>query len=290
MRDGPKIGKKYMPASNLTFFYSRHRKAVSGKIRGRQVGEYLGAKLNPSDRFERDVCVYVKSFPPEEFPERSYIDIIDSKNLVSWIDNHPQMGVIAISEVGQEFLSMKLKRKDVYLIPEHHCNFERKIRPNREVKTVGYMGNKNGSIFTDDEIVSRRKTIADITERFTGIGLDFKFVTEYSTRQDVIDFYDSIDIQVTYRRRKQKQISKLNNPLKIANAGSFGIPTVAYPEVVSREYNGGFIEVESINDMIAQCKKLKDDKTFYEDISGKALEKSERYHISKIAPLYMELR
>jgi hypothetical protein len=279
-----------MQACNLTFFYSRHRKAVSGKIRGIQVGEYLGAKLNPSDGFENDTCIYVKSFPLEGFPERSYVDVVDSKAPIHWLANNPRSGVIAISEVGQDYISAKLKRTDVYLIPEHHCNFERIRRPDRDIATVGYIGNMNGSIFTDGEIVSRRKTIADITKQFAEISLDFKFVRQYPTRQDVIDFYNSIDIQVTYRRRKQKQISKLNNPLKIANAGSFGIPTVAYPELVSREYKGGFIEVESINDMIAQCKKLKDDKTFYEDISGKALEKSERYHISNVAPLYMELK
>jgi len=183
-----------------------------------------------------------------------------------------------------------LNRKDVYLIPEHHCNFGRELRDNKDVLTVGYMGNKNGSIFTDEDIVSRKKTINDITKRFSEIGLDFKFITHYPKREDVIEFYKSIDIQVLYKRRKQNQISKLNNPLKLTNAGSFGIPSVAYPEPTSQEWKGCFVEAESISEILLQCKRLKEDKTLYEDMAGKAIEKSENYHISKIAPLYMELK
>ena len=275
--------------TKLTFLYETHSRAVSGEIRGRQAGAYLGAKLNPSDGYKNDTCVYVKRLPPNDFPEHSYVDVVDSKNLVHWVHANRRAGVIAISKVGQEYLSQKLNRKDVYLIPEHHCNFEHTLRRDRNVTTVGYIGNKNGSIFTDGEIISRGKTISDITKRFAEVGLDFKFVTTYSKRQDVIDFYNSIDIQVTYRRRKQRNIAKLNNPLKLANAGSFGIPTVAYPEVVSLEYKDCFIEVESIDEMIVQCKKLKEDKTFYSDMAGKALERSESYHISKVAPLYYDL-
>jgi len=273
----------------LTFFYSTHRKAVSGQIRGIQIAEYLGVKLNPKDGYENDICIYVKCFPPEDFPERSYIDIVDAKSLIHWAAAHPKIGVIAISEVGQKYISQKLKRTDVYLIPEHHCNFERELQTDKDITTVGYIGNKNGSIFTDGDMVSRAKTIADITERFEEIGLGFKFVTRYPKRQDVIDFYKSINIQVNYRRRKQKQIAKLNNPLKLINAGSFGIPSVAYPEIISEEFKGCFVPVESIDEMIIQCKKLKEDKTFYNDMSGKALERSENYHISKITPLYREL-
>jgi hypothetical protein len=273
----------------FTFFHNTNRKAVSGKIRGVQIGNYLGAKLNPESGYEDDVCIYVKRLPPKYIPKCAYIDIIDSMFLVNWTSNHPEIGVIAISEVGQEYLSQKLKRKDVYLIPEHHCNFEREIRPDRKVTTVGYMGTQNGSIFTDGEIDSRRKVIADIKKQFKQIGLNFKFITRYRRREDVVNFYKSIDIQVTYRRRKQIRVAKLKNPLKLANAGSFGIPTVAYPEITSREFKDGFIEVNSIGEMITQCERLKNDKTLYEDISGKALEKSENYHISKIASLYNNL-
>lgn len=287
---GLKIGKKFMQACSVAFFYSQHKKAVSGQIRGVQVGTHLNAKLNPSEGYGNDVCVYVKSFPPDDFPERSYIDVIDSKNLVHWIARNPRAGVIAISEVGQKYLSQRLNRKDVYLIPEHHCNFKRELRTNKDILTVGYMGNKNGSIFTDEDMVSRKKTINDITTRFAEIGLDFKFITHYPKREDVIDFYNSIDIQVLYKRRKQNQISKLNNPLKLTNAGSFGIPSVAYPEPTSKEWKGCFVEAESINEILLQCKRLKEDRVFYDDMAGRALEKAENYHISKIAPLYTELK
>jgi hypothetical protein len=36
------------------------KKGGSGEIRGKQVAEYIGARLNPETNFEKDLCIYVK--------------------------------------------------------------------------------------------------------------------------------------------------------------------------------------------------------------------------------------
>lgn len=262
----------------LTFFYKHY--TPSGKIRGRQVASHLGAKRNPQNGYENDICVYVKQFPPEDFPEHSYIDIVDGRRLVNWAFSHPKMGVIAISKTAQTYLRKRLKRDDVYLIPEHHCNFKNIVCTSKNVTTVGYMGSRTGSNFPDD-----------IKERFAEVGLEFKYFTRYKTRHDVVRFYNSIDIQVMHQYIRRSVVIKLKNPLKLANAGSFGIPSVAYPEInFVDEFKNCFIEAETIDDMILQCKKLRESKDLYNDIANKALLRSKEYHIDKILPLYKSLK
>ena len=263
----------------LTFFYPEGNKSVSGKIRGKQIGNYLGAKLNPTGGYENDICIYVKCIPPKDFPEHSYVDIVDSKRLVNWTIEHPQIGVIAISKTARTYLMQKLNRNDIHLIPEHHCNFERIPRIRKDVNTVGYMGARTGSEFPED-----------IKERFADIGLDFKYTRKYRTRGDVVAFYNSIDIQVMDKYMRHRAIIKLKNPLKLANAGSFGIPSVAYPETnFIEEFKDCFVEAETIDEMLLQCETLKNNSDFYKEMSDKALLRSQEYHISRIAPLYYEL-
>jgi len=124
---------------NLSFFTDN--KSGSGKIRGEQIANYLGVKLNPTEGYENDICIYVKSQPPENF-SNVYLDIVDGKERIGWIKRHPEVGIISISKLSQEYLADILNRKDIYLIPQHHCNFERKQRKPREVRVVGYIGGK----------------------------------------------------------------------------------------------------------------------------------------------------
>ena len=262
---------------NLTFFYTGN--IPSGKIRGEQVSTYLGAKQNPTSDYADDTCIYAKCRPPEITPQHSFIDVVDSRWLLLWVEAHPKLGIIAISNYALNYIRTKLNRKDVYFIPEHHCNFDREQRTRKDITTVGYIGCRTGSEFP-----------SDIVERFADIGLNFKYSKKYETRLDVINFYKSIDIQVVGAYIKGKASRPLKNPLKIANAGSFGIPTVSYPESsFVDEFGECFVRANTIKQSILQCKKLKEDKTFYEDIAGKVLERAENFHISKIAPLYQQL-
>src|SRR3990167_7107951 len=37
-----------------------HVMRVSSMIRGDQIAEYLGAKVNPTEGYENDICIYIK--------------------------------------------------------------------------------------------------------------------------------------------------------------------------------------------------------------------------------------
>ena len=71
----------------------------------------------------------------------------------------------------------------------------------------------------------------------------------------------------------------LKNPLKIVNAMSLGIPTIAYPEMAYKEIEGYYTRCNKIEDLITKPKYDK-----------KALiEKAEEYHIDNISKLYRGL-
>ena len=99
--------------TNINFFT---RSGGSGVIRGKQVAEYLGARLNPKE-VRDEVCIYVKFQPPEDFPKNSYLDVIDEPRRIGWLRDHPKMKVIASSLSGYEYLTDVLEN-EVVLIPQ----------------------------------------------------------------------------------------------------------------------------------------------------------------------------
>jgi predicted nucleotidyltransferase len=243
----------------------------AGEIRGAQIATRLNANVNPVANYENDVCIYVKQQPPEDFPKYSYLDVVDGDGLLRWAKAHPKIGIIATSGIAQNYLSNKLNRTDIKLIPQHHCNYERQQRTQGEVSTIGYIGSKNG------------------LKRMGVFGSRITINTSFKNRQDVVNFYNDIDIQVAFRPDRDR-LSNMKNSLKLYNAGSFGIPTVSYPtKAYLDEFKGCFIEAETVEEMVFQCDKLKIDKEFYREMSHKILSRSENYHIDKIIPLYKEL-
>lgn len=55
---------------NLSFFF---KPSGAGEIDGRQIGDFLCAKLNPIHNYEDDACIYVKQQPPDNFPKYTYL-------------------------------------------------------------------------------------------------------------------------------------------------------------------------------------------------------------------------
>lgn len=274
---------------NISIFFNHVN--GSGKCRGWQVSDYINAKINPSENYENDVCIWVKRFPSnlEKIPKHSYIDIVDGDKLIKLLKNNPEIGVIACSIVSKNYLDSLKLPNEVVLIPHHHCNYERIKRPDREIKTVGFIGCNGGYESLPKTL---EKDLADI-------GLEFKYKIRYKDRMDVSNFLQTIDIQVCYRNfidiygknsihlRQMERHFMLKNSLKLANGGSFGIPTIAYPEIsYKNDFDGCFVEVQKPEDIIAQCKRLKEDSAYYNDIASKAMEKAEQFHIENIAPLY----
>src|SRR3972149_3581238 len=75
---------------------------VSSTIRGDQIADQIGAKLNPTSGYENDVCIYIKPMvrKGEDFKfegRRAYIDIIDGHNLGGLVAKYPDVGAIVCS-------------------------------------------------------------------------------------------------------------------------------------------------------------------------------------------------
>jgi len=101
---------------------------------------------------------------------------------------------------------------------------------------------------------------------------------KYKTRQDVVDAYLQIDVQVICRGRDRP----LKNALKIINAASFGIPTIAYPEMGYEEMAGYYWPATTPDEVRAALWMLQT--RGYQ--SERLVAKAEEYHIEHIAEMY----
>jgi hypothetical protein len=116
--------------------------------------------------------------------------------------------------------------------------------------------------------------------------LDFIPLFLFQTRQDIIDYYKKIDIQVI--GYFDLQDIPYYHATKIVNAASFGIPTVAGRRLGYREVEDFYIPVNNMEELLREVEKLKDPK-YYKKWSTKITREAEKYHISKIAKLYKQL-
>ena len=241
----------------------------AGIIRGQQVAKHLGAKLNPKSGFENDTCIYVKCVPPEYYSENTYIDVVEDSAGLRWVKSHPKVGIIASSKSIYDYLIIKLLNK-IVLIPQHHCNFERQVRTRNEVDTVGIIGNK----------ACFQYPIGEFEAKLNSMGMKLKTLIKktFDSRQEVVDFYKTIDIQVVWRPNSD---GVLRNPLKLINAMSFGIPTVSYPEkdfqVELGEY---YISTFSADGVISGIEELRKNKFSYEETRQKSSCRKRRMQIA----------
>ena len=263
---------------NISIF---KRKTMSGYIRGEQIAPYIPAKLSPQEGFEDDVCIFVKWSPAIPKWWKRYIDVIDRHQCLDFLKRHPDCGAIAISKTAVEYIRGELGGKnEIAYIPQQHCNIERLKRDkSREVKVVGFCGEYHTFQPFEEEVRRRLKDV----------GMELNFYHTYKTRQDVMNFYLSIDVQIVWRA-EPGYIKMLKNPLKLSNAGSFGIPTVAYPEDnFVAEYGSSFLQVRSIPEMVTAVEALRRDSKLYSQYSLAVERKAEEYYITNIAKLYSDL-
>lgn len=256
-----------------------HLQRVSSMIRADQIATEIGAKLNPQRGYKDDVCVYIKPHvrPGEDFRfegSKSYIDIVDGWGLLPLLEKHPEVGVIACSKQDQEKLS-KVLPQEILFIPQHHCNFERVRRNRRKITTVGVIGTEDAfpllPTHLEEELAKR--------------GVKLLKYSKFFSRQDIINFYKQIDIQIVWRPYRMR----LSNPLKIVNASSFGIPTIAYREDVFKEIEGCYIPVEDLEEFLLNLDRLIADPLMYKMFSRDCIKKSEEYHIEKVGRMYKKL-
>jgi hypothetical protein len=217
--------------------------------------------------------------------KKVYVDVVDSDGCLEMISRYPHVKIIAISYAAAHYISARVEN-DVVVIPEHHCNFDNEQRDaTREVKTIGFVGSK----FNLDLDVDTLKA------RLNEVGLDLKVLYcegRELSRKDVIQFYKDIDIQICFRRPRilNSMPPELKNPLKPINAGSFSIPTVAFPEYNFRELlHDIIIPARNLDDLVFNCMMLSKDKDRYRHYALDSWVEAQNYHIDKISSLYQKL-
>ena len=256
-----------------------HVMRVSSIIRGDQIADYIGAKLNPTSRYENDINIYVKPMVRKgddfKFEGKAYLDIIDGANLAQVAHRHPEVGVIVCSQVDYELMSKELPNNKIILIPQHHCNFERVKRTRTEIKTVGVIGTRGAFPFLPK----------GLKEALAERGIELLEFSKFFSRQDIIDFYMKIDLQIVWRPYKKI----LSNPLKIVNAASFGVTTIALDEPSFKEVKGCYIGVKTAEEWLKTLDALIADPEVYEQTARICIQEAEKYHISNIAKLYEQL-
>lgn len=259
----------------------RHLQRVSSIIRGEQIAAYLqNARLNPPNGYEDDICIYVKPHIKPgfdfKFEKKSYIDIQDGFDLRHILNKYPEVGCIVFSELDVKTMSHYIKNK-IVLIPHHHCNFERAKRERKGITRVGVTGSFQAFPHIPDVI---RKGLKDRN-------IELVEYSNFYPRTSVARFHQSIDIHLQWRPWKKS----LSCPLKITNAASFGVPTIALDtyEPSFKEVTGCYIGVNSPEEWLKRLDELIALPALYNDMAKMCLEKAERYHIDNIAKLYQQL-
>lgn len=260
-----------------------HMMRVSSMIRGQQIACFLGreAKLNPDSGFEKDICIYVKPHVPPgydfKFYGKPYLDIVDGYALVPLLKKHPEVPVIVCAEYHLEVLYAVIPNKTIF-IPQQHCNFERRVSQISDtIRNVGVIGSPKAFDFIPKEIEYGLES--------RGLNL-IKFCQFYS-RQDVVEFYGRIDLQLVWRPYRNKL--PLSNPLKLVNAASFGIPTIALDEKGFGEMENCYIPVQTLDEFFEKLDLLRANMDIYKSFSERCIARSEKYHIDNVSKLYLNL-
>lgn len=255
----------------------KYLQRVSSRIRGEEIAEYLGAKFNPKKGYENDVRIFVKACGVRHIKDGDYVDVLDDVWMVKWLKEHPGVKVIAMSISHYKFLKKELKNK-IVLIPHHHINFERILRDRKEIINCGYVGANS----TFHQKMNRK-----IKAALEKIGFNFTPLLNFQTRQEIIDYYKTIDIQIIGYFDYIKD-SPYYHPTKIINAMSFGIPTIAGPKLGYKDVDDFYIHVNNMDELVGEALRMKDPKQ-YNEWPAKIIKEAEKYHISNIAKLYQAL-
>jgi len=252
---------------------------VSSIIRGEQIAKQIGAKLNPKKGYENDVCIYVKPHVKEgmdfKFEGKPYLDIVDGHDLGQLAKKHPKLKVIVCSRADEKTMK-KAINNEIIFIPQHHCNFERIKRTRKKVTTMGVIGTRDAFPLLPKQLKPELKKR----------GIKLLEFSRFFYRKDIIDFYKKIDIQFVWRPYRKT----LSNPLKLVNAASFGIPTIALDEPAFLELNYHYIPVNNFETFLNRLDVLLNNPSVYEILSERCLEKAEEYHIEKVGEMYKALK
>ena len=257
------------------------------EIRGRQVAERGGWLWNEEEIRPDDVLVFIKSYPGEEMwsaiqESPIYVDMVDCYGVIPFLREVPRATVITMSRLAISYVRSRCEN-EVIFIPEHHCNFEHeRLTKRTKLRRIGYIGYE-WNFQLDANVV--KETLAKL-------GVEFVMQTSFKTRRDVIDFYRTIDVQLCYRLpgTPHTLVPQLKNPLKLANASSFGIPTMCFPEpCYIDEWDGFFFPIGSLDGIVHWVTEIQKDWSVWEKMSEGCREVAKLYHIDNIIKRYGRL-
>jgi len=208
----------------------------------------------------------------------------------------PKITLVMTTPRARDVYRKYYPNNEVIWIPLAHSNYENLVRPlNRPVKKIVFSGTR--SSFPDKEW-------AEFKQKIEAKGFEIvRAITPYDVprkgeecRVFCRDLWLNNDIAVSFRRtisaKKGHVELRLKPPNKLHGAGSVMVPSVAYPEVCFKEnYDkpGCFLPANTIDEMVEQCCRLRDDKGLYAQIATQAYNDASPYHIDKIIPYYEEL-
>lgn len=268
----------------LVFYTKRNFHYGASLCRGYQIAEKLDSHCNPPiDAITADNTVIVVKRP---FPEligkvkKIYCDLVDGSPVTNgFVRNYPDVIIIVATPLAAECYKKRFPKHTIIWIPHHHCNFERQVRNRSEVKKIGYNGQQKGF---PPELWS------DFVEKVKPYGFECYRENEVRDRAKLCDYFMNIDISVSFRNKHLQA----KPPTKLNNAGSFKIPTVAYPEPCFVTNHGGeshFVPASTIDEMVKACVRLRNEKQFYDTIAEKAWQDAQAYHIDEVMKYYRKL-
>jgi len=268
--------------ANVLFFSNPW---ASGEIRGKQVAERGGWLLDPEGMRRGDIAVFIKQYPNQALLDEMrklnipiFVDTVDCYGIIPMLNEFPDITVIAMSRVAREYLESKIDNK-IVRIDEHHCNWDNELVNRTELKRIGYVGYGCSFQLPID-------VVKDTLKKFD---IEFTMLTEFKTRQDIVDYYKTIDLQLCFRLPGtiHNLVPQLRNPLKLANAGSFGIPTIAYPEPsYVDEWDGSFFPIGGLQGLIHWVDEIKRDWEVYAFMRYLAVNRAKQYYIDNVIANY----
>lgn len=258
----------------------------SGEIRGRQIAAELQRRghdvaVDPGMLYRGDVVLCVKSMPEDSAVRhvaRILMDVIDSPASLEWLKGHEKVEIVSIGRTHAAYMQELFPGRRVWLLPEHHCNREGARVRVEQPRVVGYCGTLEGLQLKVDDII---KAIAP---------LGYELILNYDppTREDVCRFYRCIDVQLCWRPSLSDP--RLKNPLKLVNAGSFGVPTIAWPEVsYVEECPSEFLTALTLDDVVGYLSNFRECSRGYRTWCDVAYQLSERYSLERVASMYEEV-
>lgn len=248
---------------------------------------------------QQDLIISIKCYPnkPNIPSNQTYIDLVDSadEHLIKILKNNPEINALVQTPFNRIYLQDKFNLKNkIYPIRHCHCNNEKLKRFDdpfikNKIPILLYNGHPSGF---ENSLEFKRKA-----DKW---GFKFKMVhtcNQYSgekARKEAIKLYREADIFLAFRTKPKRAglPLKMKGPTKLNNAGSFGLPCVAYPEpafATNFDKPGNFLRAKSFEDMIGWCMELKANADMYYQLGRMAYIDSTAFHIDNVINEYVEL-